>query len=134
MFAVTQPPRLMATYVAALTRYRDRALTARPKWRVLGVLSGHVHDAFDIAEPTSAGPIRMIGAGTLSRRTRSTPASFNELHWDGARLEVMVRNMEAVSTRDMMITDVPEDAMPPRVPDEPVAPIGRVPPVDPPVH
>jgi hypothetical protein len=36
----------------------------------------------------------MIGAGTLSQRTRSTPPGFNQLHWDGARLEVTVRNVE----------------------------------------
>jgi len=30
--------------------------------------------------------------------------------------------------------DVPEDAMPPRQPGEPVAPIANVPPTDPPVH
>jgi hypothetical protein len=29
---------------------------------------------------------------------------------------------------------VPPDALPPRDADEPVAPIGAVPPVDPPVH
>lgn len=134
LVAVHHPLREAGTHGTALTRRGEHALRELAGRQVLAVLSGHVHDAFDIAEPTSAGPVRMIGAGTLSRRTRSTPASFNELIWDGARLEVTVRNLEAVSTPDMMITDVPEDAMPPRAPDEPVAPVGRVPPVDPPVH
>jgi hypothetical protein len=34
----------------------------------------------------------------------------------------------------MQIDDVPPDALPPREPGEPVAPVGAVPPVDPPVH
>jgi hypothetical protein len=77
------------------------------------VLSGHVHDAFDISEPTPHGPVRMIGAGTLSRRLRTTPASFNELVWNGQDLTVAVRNLEGLSTPAMQIADVPEDAQPP---------------------
>ncbi len=52
----------------------------------------------------------------------------------GARLEVVVRNLENVPSPAMRIDDVPPDAMPPRAPGEPVAPVDRVPPVDPPVH
>lgn len=134
LVAVHHPLREAGTHGTALTRGGDNALRELARRGVLGVLSGHVHDAFDIAEPTSEGTVRMIGAGTLSERTRSTPPSFNELTWDGARLEVVVRNLEGVPTPDMMIDDVPEDAMPPRTPGEPVAPVDRVPPVDPPVH
>ncbi len=134
LIAVHHPLREAGTHGTALTHGGEHALRELARRRVLGVLSGHVHDAFDIAEPTGAGSIRMIGAGTLSHRTRSTPPSFNELHWDGAELAVTVRNLEDIATRDMMIADVPEDAMPPRTPDEPVAPVGRVPKVDPPVH
>lgn len=134
LVAVHHPLREVGTHGTALTRHGEDALRELAKRRVLGVLSGHVHDAFDIAEPTSEGPVRMIGAGTLSQRVRSTPPGFNELVWDGARLEVAVRNLEQVSTSDMMIKDVPENAMPPRTPDEPVAPVGRVPRLDPPVH
>lgn len=134
LVAVHHPLREAGTHGTALTRGGENALRELAQRGVLGVLSGHVHDAFDIAEPTSAGPVRMIGAGTLSQRTRSTPPSFNELTWDGSRLEVTVRNLEQLPTRDMMITDVPEDAMPPRAQGELVAPVGRVPPVDPPVH
>lgn len=134
LVAVHHPLREVGTHGTALTRNGESALTELARRRVLGVLSGHVHDAFDIAEPTPEGPVRMIGAGTLSQRIRSTPASFNELCWDGARLEVVVRNQDDVSTGDMLIDDVPKDAMPPRAPDEPVAPVGHVPAVDPPVH
>ncbi|MCQ3971165.1 metallophosphoesterase, partial [Klebsiella pneumoniae] len=102
--------------------------------RVAAVLTGHVHDAFDLVAQTEAGPIRMIGAGTLSQRIRSTPPSFNELRIKEDDIAVRVRNVEAVPTPDMQIADVPPDALPPRTPGEPVAPIDAVPPIDPPVH
>ncbi len=124
----------VGTRGSALTRGGKRALEELAKRDVLAVLTGHVHDAFDLVEHTASGPIRMIGAGTLSQRIRSTPPSFNELTLADGRLTVQVRNLEQVGTQDMMIDDVPEDALPPRSPGEPVAPIGRVPPADPPVH
>lgn len=117
-----------------LTHGGANALAELAKRRVLGVLSGHVHDAFDLVEQTPNGPVRMIGAGTLSQRTRSTPCSFNELRWDGERIAVKVRSLAELATPDMQIDDVPPDAMPPRSAGEPVAPVAAVPPVDPPVH
>ena len=134
LVAVHHPLREVGTEGTALTKHGDKALRELAKRPVEAVLSGHVHDAFDIMEQTPEGPVRMIGAGTLSKRTRSTPPSFNEIHWDGAALTVSVRNLEDVQTRDMQIDDVPEDAMPPRKPGEPVAPVRQVPRVDPPVH
>ncbi len=134
LVACHHPLREVGTQGTALTKHGEHALTELAKRGVLGVLSGHVHDAFDIVERTDAGPVRMIGAGTLSKRTRSTPPGFNELHWDGDKLEVVVRNLEALPTSDMQIDDVPENALPPREPGEPVAPAGRVPLTDPPVH
>ena len=118
----------------ALTRGGARALEALAARGVAAVLTGHVHDAFDLTARTAAGPIRMIGAGTLSQRIRSTPPSFNELRVKESEIAVRVRNVEAVPTPDMQIADVPADALPPREPGEPVAPIDAVPPVDPPVH
>lgn len=118
----------------ALTRGGERALAALAKRGVAAVLTGHVHDAFDLVKETAAGPIRMIGAGTLSRRIRSTPPSFNDLTVEGAAIDVRVRNLDHVPTPDMQIDDVPPDALPPREPGEPVAPVGAVPRVDPPVH
>lgn len=134
LVAVHHPLREVGTHGTALTHGGEKALAELAKRGVIGVLSGHVHDAFDIAEPTPHGTVRMIGAGTLSQRTRSTPPSFNELVWDGAELSVTVRNLEHVPTPDMLISDVPPDALPPRSPGEPVAPVGQVPAVDPPVH
>ncbi|HEU4821323.1 MAG TPA: metallophosphoesterase, partial [Qipengyuania sp.] len=128
------PLREVGTKGTALTRNGARALAELARRPVAGVLSGHVHDAFDIVEQTTNGPVRMIGAGTLSQRIRSTPPSFNEITWDGERLTVEVRNLAELPTFDMQIDDVPENALPPREPGEPVAPANQVPRVDPPVH
>ena len=122
------------THGTALTRGGQRALEELAKRPVLAVLSGPVHDPFDLEHQTSAGPVRMIGAGTLSKRIRSTPASFNDLLIADGTIRVRVRNLEYVPTREMMIDDVPADAMPPRLPEDPVAPIHAVPEVDPPVY
>ncbi len=43
------------------------------------ILSGHVHDPFDIEHVVAGRTVRTIGAGTLSERLRSHPPSFNEL-------------------------------------------------------
>lgn len=134
LVAAHHPLREVGTAGTALTKHGDRALRELAKRKVEAVLSGHVHDAFDIMEDTPEGPVRMIGAGTLSKRTRSTPPSFNEIEWDGNALSVRVRNLEDIPTRDMQIDDVPEDALPPREPGDPVAPIRQIPRVDPPVY
>ena len=134
LVAAHHPLREVGTKGTALTANGYKALCALAQRPVLAVLSGHVHDPFDIMEETAHGPVRMIGAGTLSRRIRSTPPSFNELTWDGATLEVRARNLDEVPTQAMQIDDVPEDALPPREPGEPVAPVNQVPRTDPPVH
>jgi len=134
LVAVHHPLREVGTRGTALTANGTKALRALAQRPVLAVLSGHVHDPFDIMEQTEHGPVRMIGAGTLSQRIRSTPPSFNELTWDGAALHVRARNLDEVPTRDMQIDDVPENALPPREPGEPVAPVHQVPRTDPPVH
>ncbi len=107
------PLREAGTHGTALTRGGARALAELARRGVLAVLTGHVHDAFDIMEPTPHGPVRMIGAGTLSHRLRTTPPSFNELHWDGRELTVRVRNMAGLSTPSMQVDEVPPDAQPP---------------------
>ncbi|QJU56473.1 metallophosphoesterase [Sphingomonas sp. AP4-R1] len=57
------------------------------------VLSGHVHDAFDVARDVGERTVRLIGAGTLSERTRTTAASFNEMRVKKGRLEVTAREV-----------------------------------------
>ncbi len=81
------------THGKALTHGGTRALAALAQRGILAVLSGHVHDPFDIMHPTIHGPVRMIGAGTLSQRVRVTPPSFNELSFAGGKLGLTVRKM-----------------------------------------
>ncbi len=52
------------------------------------VLSGHVHDPFDIVWREGPRPIRMVGAGTLSERTRATPPSYNRIEIVGSDVTV----------------------------------------------
>jgi len=108
----------VGTHGTALTRRGSLALTELARRNVLAVLSGHVHDPFDLVCETAAGPVRMIGAGTLSQRLRSTPPSFNEIIVDGRDLRVEARNLADVATSDMLVAEVPDDAMPPRRQDE----------------
>lgn len=117
-----------------LTIGGDKAMAALAGRGVAAILSGHVHDAFDLVATTPNGPLRMIGAGTLSKRIRSSPPSFNEITISVDAVTVKVRNLAAVPTADMQIDTVPENALPPREPGEPVAPVGTVPEVDPPVY
>lgn len=46
------------------------------------ILSGHVHNPFAVVLPAGDGLTYAVGAGTLSERTRGTPASFNTIEWD----------------------------------------------------
>lgn len=75
------------------TRGGRAALEALALAGAQGVLTGHVHDPFDITHSTAAGPVRLIGAGTLSERVRDTRPSFNELRVAGGALETWVREM-----------------------------------------
>ncbi|WP_076071638.1 metallophosphoesterase family protein [Sphingomonas montana] len=55
------------------------------------VLSGHVHDPFDVPHPVAGRTVRLIGAGTLSERLRTSRPSFNELIVQDGVLEVRPR-------------------------------------------
>lgn len=63
----------MATHITTLTRYRDRVLTALPKWRVLGVLTEFVRNAFDIGGLTSEAMVRTIGCRPKDKMTPCAP-------------------------------------------------------------
>ena len=117
-----------------LTINGGAAMAELAKRNILAILTGHVHDAFDLDQATVAGNLRMIGAGTLSQRIRSSPPSFNQLTITPGGIAVTVRNVESVPTREMQIGRVPENALPPRESGDPVAPIATVPTWDPPVH
>ncbi|MEQ1497655.1 MAG: metallophosphoesterase [Novosphingobium sp.] len=69
------------------------ALAALAKAGAQAVLSGHVHDPFDLDIDADGLPIRLIGAGTLSQRLRATQPSFNRLDWDGETLRATPQTM-----------------------------------------
>ncbi len=96
-----------------LTRRGAQAMEALAARGVMAVLSGHIHDPFDLVAETPGGALRMIGAGTLSQRVRSTPPSFNDITISGDDVHVEARNLAHVATADMMVDKVPEDATPP---------------------
>ncbi len=82
----------------ARTRGGLNALTSLAGAGVRAVLSGHVHDPFDVEQPAGAASVRMIGAGTLSERVRASPPSFNELRVDlkgPGQLHRIIRAMPA---------------------------------------
>lgn len=84
------------TRMSAQTHHGAEALAALGRAGADAVLTGHVHDPFDIAHEVAGGSdrtIRMIGAGTLSTRTRTTPPSFNEIRIEDGRFDVVCRTM-----------------------------------------
>jgi len=74
----------------ARTRGGAKALAALARAGASAVLSGHVHDPFDRTVETDGSAIRLIGAGTLSERVRSSRPSFNVIRIDGAAMDVTV--------------------------------------------
>ena len=70
------------------TRGGKAALAALAAAGVDAVLTGHVHDPFDIMREAGGRQIRMIGAGTLSERLRTSRPSYNRLDWSDAGLAV----------------------------------------------
>ena len=72
------------TQGTASTRGGKRALAALARAGADVVLSGHVHDAFDLTVDAGGKPIRLIGAGTLSQRVRTTRPSYNRLDYTAA--------------------------------------------------
>jgi 3',5'-cyclic AMP phosphodiesterase CpdA len=82
------------THSTGSTRGGRQALAALAEAGAQAVLSGHVHDAFDLMFETANGPIRLIGAGTLSQRLRATRPSYNRLEWSiGTGLRVIPQSM-----------------------------------------
>ncbi len=77
----------------AHTRGGMSALSALAIAGADAVLSGHVHDPFDIPYASGDRSLRLIGAGTLSERVRCSRPSFNQLQIEGGRIETLVREM-----------------------------------------
>lgn len=72
----------------------DAALAALAAAGADLVLSGHVHDAFDIVWNGGSRPVRMIGAGTLSERVRATRPSYNRIDVACGEIRVTVRELD----------------------------------------
>lgn len=94
IFVAAHHPLIEAgTTGTARTRHGDAALTELAKVHAHAVLSGHVHDPFDVPVERCGWQMRMIGAGTLSKRTRGSPPAFNEIRVDGHRFETLARTL-----------------------------------------
>ena len=115
LVAVHHPLREVGTEGTALTKHGERALAelahAAGRGGAERPCSRRVRHR---TEATPNGPVRMIGAGMLSQRVRSTPPSFNQIVWNGESLSVDVRTLDERPNEELRIDDVPPDAMPPR--------------------
>ena len=80
------------TQATSDTRHGTQAFEALARAGAAAVLTGHVHDPFDIVHQVSGHRLRMIGAGTLSERTRAMPPSFNEIRVADGSFDVKLRN------------------------------------------
>ena len=81
------------THSKGSTRGGRKALAAIAHAGADAVLSGHVHDPFDLRVEAGGHRIRIIGAGTLSARVRRSPPAYNLLEWSQDKgLEVTVRH------------------------------------------
>lgn len=87
------------------TRNGNVALAALVKAGAHAVLSGHVHDPFDIPYERDDWTVRMIGAGTLSKRLRNSPPAFNEIRVDGRSFETLARTMSPEPKRSISQTE-----------------------------
>lgn len=81
------------TKASAQTHRGAEAIAALAAAGADAVLTGHVHDAFNIEHKVAGTTIRMIGAGTLSERTRADPPSFNEVRISDGAFDVVCRKM-----------------------------------------
>ncbi|MDF7774917.1 metallophosphoesterase [Sphingomonas sp. AOB5] len=82
------------TRMSSSTRGGRRALAALAAAGVDAVLTGHVHDPFDLVQEVGGRTVRMIGAGTLSERVRVSRPSFNEIRIEGRAFRTLARVMD----------------------------------------
>lgn len=81
------------TRMTSETRRGPEALAALARAGAHAVLTGHVHDPFDVEHQVEGRTVRLIGAGTLSERVRARPPSFNEITVEGASFSTRARFM-----------------------------------------
>lgn len=95
-----------------LTINGEQAMAALAGRGVAAVLTGHVHDPFDLVQETAQGPLRMIGAGTLSQRLRASPPSYNRIVIGAQGIKVTARNQEHLHTATIQAGEVPTGKLP----------------------
>lgn len=81
------------TQTSSQTRRGARALAALAIAGADAVLTGHVHDPFEISHDVADRKVRLIGAGTLSERLRSQQPSFNEIIIEEGAFKTVARFM-----------------------------------------
>lgn len=95
VFVTAHHPLIEAgTRTDARTRGGEAALAALVRAGADAVLTGHVHDPFDVEHRVEGRTVRLIGAGTLSERVRETRPSFNEIRVEGRAFETVARVMD----------------------------------------
>lgn len=96
VFVAAHHPLIEAgTTGTARTHRGDAALTELAAAGAHAVLSGHVHDPFDIPIDRNGWTVRMIGAGTLSKRTRGSPPAFNEIRVVDGHFQTLARTLSS---------------------------------------
>lgn len=73
------------------TRGGTRAIAALAAAGADLILSGHAHDPFDREWSNGIDTVRLVGAGTLSERTRHGPPSYNAVSIDGRAIGIETR-------------------------------------------
>lgn len=81
------------TRMTSETHRGPEALAALARAGADAVLTGHVHDPFDVERRIGERTVRLIGAGTLSERVRARPPSFNEILVEGGGFATRARFM-----------------------------------------
>lgn len=100
VFVTAHHPLIEAgTRTEARTHGGERALRHLARAGAHAVLTGHVHDPFDVAHAVEGRTVRLIGAGTLSERVRETLPSFNEIRVEGRAFETVARVMDGPDRR-----------------------------------
>jgi 3',5'-cyclic AMP phosphodiesterase CpdA len=82
------------TRMSSETRKGKTALHRLTRAGAHAVLTGHVHDPFDVTREIAGRSVRLVGAGTLSERVREHPPSFNEIRIEGCDFETVARVMD----------------------------------------
>jgi len=105
VFVAAHHPLIEAgTTGTARTHRGDAALSDLAAAGAHAVLSGHVHDPFDVPVERHGRTLRMIGAGTLSKRVRGSPPAFNEIRVKGDRFETLARTLSPEPDRVISAT------------------------------